>query len=89
MVTNIRIVKCQKIKKGAKMKNTVYSTKTENMEIKIKRKFVKVQMNNKEVNFQMDTNSDVTLINKWQTNRMKGGKIAQGIVMPCVIFFPS
>ena len=35
------------------MKNTVYSTKTENPEIKMK-KFVKVQMNHKEVKFQLD-----------------------------------
>ena len=44
------------------MKNTVNSSKTENTEIKMKRKFVKVQMNNKEVKFQLDTGSDVILI---------------------------
>ena len=34
-----------------------------NSEIKIKRKFVKVQMNNKEVKFQLNIGSDVILIN--------------------------
>ena len=46
------------------MKNTVNSTKLENTEIKMKRKFMKVQMNNKEVKFQLDTSSEVTLINE-------------------------
>ena len=45
------------------MKNTVNSTKTENTEIKMKRKFVKVEMNNKEVKFQLDISSNVTLMN--------------------------
>ena len=51
-----------KNKKGAKMKNTINSTKMENTEIKIKIKinFAQVQMNNM---FQLDTSSDVTLIN--------------------------
>ena len=53
-----------KIKKEAKLKNTVNSTKTENTEIKMQRKFVKVQMNNKEVEFQLDTGSDGALINE-------------------------
>ena len=44
------------------MKNTVNSTKTKNTEIKIKRKFVKVQMNNEE--FRLDTSSHVTLTNE-------------------------
>ena len=52
-----------KNKIGAKRKNSVYSTKTENTEIKMKRKFVKVQMSYIEVEFQLDTGSDVTLIN--------------------------
>ena len=46
------------------MKNTVNSTKTENTEIEMKIDFVKVQMNNKKVKFQLDTGSDVTLINE-------------------------
>ena len=33
------------------MKNTLNSTKTENTEVKIKRKLVKRQRNNKDVNF--------------------------------------
>ena len=53
-----------KNKKGAKTKNTVNSYETENTEIKMKRKFVKVQKNNNEVKFQLDTSSNVTLINE-------------------------
>ena len=44
------------------MKNIVNSTKKENTEIKMKRKFVNVQMNNTLVKFQLDTSSDITLI---------------------------
>ena len=53
-----------KNKKGTKVKSTVNSTKMENTEIKMKRNFVKVQMNNKEVKFLLNTGSDVTLINE-------------------------
>ena len=60
-------------------------TNTENTEIKMKRKFVKVLMNNTLVKFQLDTGSDVTLIDEqtWKTiGRLtirKMGKIAHGI----------
>ena len=37
------------------MKNIVNSTKTENTKIKMKRKFVKIQMNNIEDKFQLDS----------------------------------
>ena len=62
--TSISTIESQKNKKGTKMKNPVNSTKTENTEIKTKRKFVKVQMNNEEFKFRLDTSSDVTLTNE-------------------------
>ena len=49
------------------MKTTVNSTKKENSKIKRKKKVVKVYMNNTEVfsiQFQLDSSSDVTLINE-------------------------
>ena len=49
----------------------------------MKRKFMKVLMNNKELMFPLDTNSAVTLINKleknWQINSTKDIKIADSI----------
>ena len=51
-VTSMHIAESQKIRGG---KNKKYSTKTESTEIEMKRKFVKVQMNKTEVNFQLDT----------------------------------
>ena len=47
-----------------KKKELYKLTKTEHKEIEMKRKIVKVQMNNSEVKLQMDTGSDVTLMNK-------------------------
>ena len=46
------------------MKNTINSTKTKNTEIKMKINFMKGLMNNKEVKIQLDTGSNVTLINE-------------------------
>ena len=56
--------------KGIKNKNTVNSTKMEDAEIKIKRKFVKVQINDKIIKFQLDSSSDkwTNLEENWQTN---------------------
>ena len=54
----------RKDKIEAHMKNTFNLNETENTEIKNKIKFVKLQMNNKEVMFHLNTRSDVTLINE-------------------------
>ena len=80
-VTNILIAESQKIKRWQKWKLLLRKQK-QKIEINMKRKFGKVQMNNKAVQFQMDTSSDMTLIKKenWQTNSIKDGKIAHGIV---------
>ena len=51
-ITSIHFAESQKIKRGQKMKSIVNSsTKTE--DIKMKRKFGKVQINDKEVKFQL------------------------------------
>ena len=78
---------CRKPKneKMSKMKNTVSLTKMENTEIKNVKKLVKVQMNNKKINFQLDTSSDVTLMNEkickkiGRPTQLETEKIALGI----------
>ena len=62
-VTSIHIAESPKIMGvGNNKSNIVNSTKTKSTEMK--RKLVKVQMNNTEVKFQLDARSDMTLMNK-------------------------
>ena len=63
-VTRISIAESKKnfLKKGAKIKNIVNSTKTKNRNKN--EKFLKVQMYKKHVKYQLNTGSDVTLINE-------------------------
>ena len=80
-VTSIHTAESQKIKEDKTEKYSQINSTRKQM----KRKYVKVQMNNKEVKFKLDTGSNVTLINEktWKKigrqTLLKTEKIAYGI----------
>lgn len=60
---NIHTAKNPKVKRRQKLK--IQLTTMENKELNLKRKFVTVQMSDKNIKFQLDTVSDLSLINEY------------------------